>query len=76
MIIDVLIEKIKETQNPTVVGLDPRLNFVPEFIKNECVEKYGKTPKAVAESFFEFNKGIIDNVYDLVPAVKPQIAMY
>ncbi len=76
MIIDVLIEKIKETQNPTVVGLDPRLNFVPEFIKNECVEKYGKTPKAVAESFFEFNKGIIDSVYDLVPAVKPQIAMY
>ena len=76
MIIDVLIEKIKETQNPTVVGLDPRLSFVPEFIKNECVEKYGKTPKAVAESFFEFNKGIIDNVYDLVPAVKPQIAMY
>ena len=76
MIIDVLIEKIKETQNPTVVGLDPRLNFVPEFIKNECVEKYGKTPKAVAESFFEFNKGIIDNVYDLVPAIKPQIAMY
>ena len=49
---------------------------MPEFIKNECVEKYGKTPKAVAESFFEFNKGIIDNVYDLVPAVKPQIAMY
>ncbi len=76
MIIDVLIEKIKETQNPTVVGLDPRLNFVPEFIKNECVEKYGKTPKAVAESFYEFNKGIIDSVYDLVPAVKPQIAMY
>ncbi len=76
MIIDVLIEKIKQTQNPTVVGLDPRLSFIPEFIKNECVEKYGKTPKAVAESFFEFNKGIIDSVYDLVPAVKPQVAMY
>ncbi len=76
MIIDVLIEKIKETQNPTVVGLDPRLSFIPEFIKNECIEKYGKTPKAVAESFFEFNKGIIDAVYDLIPAVKPQVAMY
>ena len=47
MIIDKLIDKIKETENPTVVGLDPRLSYVPDFIKNECLEKYGKTPKAV-----------------------------
>ena len=76
MIIDKLIDKIKETENPTVVGLDPRLSYVPDFIKNECLEKYGKTPKAVAESFYMFNKEIIDKTFDLVPAVKPQVAMY
>ncbi len=76
MIIDKLIDKIKETENPTVVGLDPRLSYVPDFIKNECLEKYGKTPKAVAESFYMFNKEIIDKTFDLIPAVKPQVAMY
>lgn len=76
MIIDRLIEKIKETNNPTVVGLDPRLSYIPEHIVNECYEKYGKTPKAVAEAFFIFNKEIIDATYDLIPAVKPQVAMY
>ncbi len=76
MIIDTLIEKIKKTENPTVVGLDPRYSFIPSFIKRRCVEEYGKTPKAVAQSFWEFNKALIDAVYDLVPAVKPQIAMY
>jgi orotidine-5'-phosphate decarboxylase len=76
MIIDKLIEKIKQTSNPTVVGLDPRLAYIPDFIKNEAYEKYGKTPKAAAESFYRFNKEIIDAVYDLIPAVKPQVAMY
>lgn len=76
MIIDTLIEKIKKTENPTVVGLDPRYSFIPSFIKRRCIEEYGKTPKAVAQSFWEFNKALIDAVYDLVPAVKPQIAMY
>ncbi len=76
MIIDKLINKIKATENPTVVGLDPRLSYVPQYIKEECFEKYGKTPKAVAESFYMFNKEIIDNVFDLIPAVKPQVAMY
>lgn len=74
--IDTLISKIKETNNPTVVGLDPRLNFVPQHIKDKAYEKFGKTPKGAANAFFEFNKQIIDNVYDLVPAVKPQVAMY
>ncbi|MCJ7855699.1 orotidine-5'-phosphate decarboxylase [Lachnospiraceae bacterium NSJ-143] len=74
--IDTLIDKIKKTENPTVVGLDPRLSFIPGFIKEECIEKFGKTPKAVAESFLAFNKAVIDAVYDLIPAVKPQIAMY
>ncbi len=76
MIIDRLIEKIKQTENPTVVGLDPRLSFIPEFIQKECFENYGKTPKAVAEAFFMFNKEIIDATFDLIPSVKPQVAMY
>lgn len=74
--IDILIDKIVKTGNPTVVGLDPRLDYIPSYIKNEAYNKYGKTPKAVAEAFYQFNKAIIDSIYDLVPAVKPQIAMY
>lgn len=76
MIIDKLIEKIKATGNPTVVGLDPRLNFIPNCITEKYYAKYGNTPKAVAKSMYKFNKCIIDGVYDIVPAVKPQIAMY
>ncbi len=76
MIIDTLIEKIKQTNNPTVVGLDPRLSYIPEHIKEEAYQKYAKTPMGAAEAFWQFNKAIIDAVYDLVPAVKPQIAMY
>jgi orotidine-5'-phosphate decarboxylase len=74
--IDQLILKIKQTNNPTVVGLDPRLNLVPRHILDEMFDLYGKTPEALAKAYFEFNKGIIDEVYDLVPAVKPQVAMY
>lgn len=74
--IDLLIKKIEETQNPSVVGLDPRLEYIPEHIKKESFELFGKTPKAVARGFYEFNKEIIDAVWDIVPAVKPQIAMY
>lgn len=76
MIIDTLIEKIKETNNPTVVGLDPRLSMVPDFIKNAAYDAFGKTPKGACEAFWQFNKGILDGVFDLVPAVKPQVAMY
>ena len=74
--IDLLIKKIKETGNPTVVGLDPTLVMIPNYLKKEMFEKYGKTPKAVAEMFVEFNRLIIDATCDLIPAVKPQIAMY
>lgn len=76
MIIDKLIEKIKVTENPTVVGLDPRLSYVPKHIQKQCFEEFGKTPKAVAEAFFLFNKELIDATFDLIPAVKPQVAMY
>jgi orotidine-5'-phosphate decarboxylase len=74
--IDALIQKIKETNNPTVVGLDPRLDFVPEHIKEEAYDQYGKTLKGAAQSYVMFNKAIIDEVHDLIPAVKPQVAMY
>jgi len=76
MIIDRLIAKIKETNNATVVGLDPRLSYVPNHIKEAGYEKYGKTPKGAAEAFWLFNKEIIDAICDIVPAVKPQVAMY
>jgi len=75
-VIDLLIDKIIEKNNPSVVGLDPRLSFVPDFIKKEAFEKYGKTPNGAAECFYVFNKYIIDAVFNIVPAVKPQIAMY
>ncbi len=74
--IDALIQKIKETNNPTVVGLDPRLDFVPEHIKEEAYDQYGKTLKGAAQSYVMYNKAIIDEVHDLIPAVKPQVAMY
>ncbi len=74
--IDQLIQKIKETNNPTVVGLDPRINFVPSQIKEEMYDTYGKTTEAVAKAYLAFNKAIIDEVHDLIPAVKPQVAMY
>lgn len=76
MIIDKLIEKIKCMENPTCVGLDPRIEYVPSFIKERYFEKYGKTPQAAAKSLYKFNKYIIDEIYDIVPCVKPQIAMY
>lgn len=76
MVIDRLIEKIIKTGNPSVVGLDPDLKYIPEYIKTDCFERFGKTLKGAAESYFEFNKSIIDKTYDLIPAVKPQVAMY
>ena len=71
-----LIEKIVETQNPTVVGLDPKLDFIPEFLKEKYFSKYGETLKGAAKALFEFNKQLIDAIADVVPAVKPQCAYY
>ncbi len=76
MSFDRMIEKIIETQNPTVVGLDPKLEYIPEYIKEKCAEKHGKGLKAAASALFKFNKEIIDAIYDVVPAVKPQAAYY
>ena len=71
-----LINSIEKTKAPIVVGLDPKLAFIPERILNKAFEEYGQTAEGVAEAFWQFNKEIVDNVYDLIPAVKPQIAMY
>ncbi len=74
--IDLLINKIKEKENPTLVGLDPRVEYIPGHLLTDAFSLYGKSPKAISRAFYEFNKAIIDSVYDIVPAVKPQIAMY
>lgn len=71
-----LIEKIVKTQNPTVVGLDPKLDYVPEFIKAKYFREYGETLKGAAKAILDFNKHIIDAIYDVVPAIKPQSAYY
>ncbi len=71
-----LIEEITKKNAPVVAGLDPMLDYVPEGIKKEAFEKYGENLEGAAEAIWQFNKGIIDAIYDLVPAVKPQIAMY
>ncbi len=76
MSINTLVQKIKETNNPTVAGLDARLEYIPSFIVQENIAKYGETLKAAAESVLTFNKYLIDGLYDIVPAVKPQAAYY
>ncbi len=71
MITDKLIEKIIDMQNPTCVGLDTLFDYLPDEMKAGVT-----TFEGVAERVFEFNKKIIDNVYDVVPSVKVQIAYY
>ena len=74
--INKLNEKIKKTGAPIVVGLDPMMKFVPEFIRKKAFAEYGETLEGAAEAIWQYNKGIVDAIYDLIPAVKPQIAMY
>ena len=74
--INKLCEKIKKTNAPIVVGLDPMLNYVPEHVKKQAFAEYGETLKGAAEAIWQYNKAIVDAVYDLIPALKPQIAMY
>ena len=74
--INKLVEKIKKTEAPIVVGLDPMMKFVPEHIQKKAFSEYGETLEGAAEAIFLYNREIVDNIYDLVPAVKPQIAMY
>lgn len=74
--IEKLISNIQKTEAPIVVGLDPTLKFVPKSLQEEAFAQYGETLEGAAESIWQFNKKIVDAVYDLIPAVKPQIAMY
>lgn len=74
--INTLVDKIASLNAPVVVGLDPMLDYVPEYIQNGAFEEYGETLEGAAEAIWQFNKAIVDATYDLIPAVKPQIAMY
>ena len=74
--INKLVAKIKETKAPIVVGLDPMLNYIPEHVQKKAFAEFGETLQGAAEAIWQFNKEIVDKTYDLIPAVKPQIAMY
>ena len=74
--INKLVEQIQKKDAPVVVGLDPMLGYVPEHLTKKAFEEYGETLEGAAEAIWQYNKGIVDAVYDLIPAVKPQVAMY
>ena len=74
--INQLVNNIKKLDAPIVVGLDPMLDYVPEYIKKAAFAEYGETLEGAAEAIWQYNKGIVDATFDLIPAVKPQIAMY
>ena len=71
-----LVANIQKTGAPIVVGLDPMLNYIPEQVQQKAFAGYGETLEGAAEAIWQFNKEIVDKTYDLIPAVKPQIAMY
>jgi len=75
-VINKLVKKIQETGAPIVVGLDPMLSYIPEHIQKRAFAEFGETLEGAAEAIWQFNKEIVDKTYDLIPAVKPQIAMY
>ena len=74
--INKLVEKIKKTEAPIVVGLDPMMKFIPEHIQKAAFAEFGETLEGAAEAIWQYNKAIVDHIYDLIPCVKPQIAMY
>jgi orotidine-5'-phosphate decarboxylase len=74
--IDKLVKKIQATGAPVVVGLDPMMKFIPEHIQKKAFAEFGETLEGAAEAIWQYNKEIVDNIYDIIPAVKPQIAMY
>ena len=71
-----LMDKIEKTKAPICVGLDPMLSYIPEYVLQHSYERFGETLEGAADAIWQFNKEIIDCVWDLIPAVKPQIAMY
>ena len=76
IMINKLISNIRKTNAPIVVGLDPMLNYIPEHIQKKAFAEFGETLEGAAEAIWQYNKGIVDATCDLIPAVKPQIAMY
>jgi len=76
MSFDILQDKIRAMKNPTVAGLDARIEYVPEYIRKAAFEEYGVGLKGAAEAIWQFNVGLIDALCDIVPAVKPQAAYY
>ena len=74
--INKLIANIKKSGAPIVVCLDPMLNYIPKQIQEAAFKEFGETLEGAAEAIWQYNKGIVDATYDLIPAVKPQIAMY
>lgn len=74
--INELVKKISDLNAPVVVGLDPMLSYIPEHITKEAFEKNGETLEGAGEAIWQYNKAIVDAIYDIIPAVKPQIAMY
>ena len=71
-----LIEKIQKTKAPICVGLDPMLSYIPAQVLDRAFEEKGQNPEGAAEAVWQFNKAIVDATWDLIPSVKPQIAMY
>lgn len=74
--INQLVEKIQKTKAPVCVGLDPMLSYIPEHIVKKSFSEFGETLEGAADAIWQFNKEIVDHTYDLIPSVKPQIAMY
>lgn len=74
--INQLVQKIQKTKAPICIGLDPMLGYIPSHIVQKAFKEYGETLEGAAEAVWQFNKQIVDNTYDLIPSVKPQIAMY
>ena len=74
--INQLVEKIKQTGAPVVAGVDPMLDYIPKQVQEKAFEEFGETLEGAAEAVWQFNKEIVDKIWDLIPAVKPQIAMY
>ncbi len=74
--INKLIDGIKKKNAPIVVGLDPMMKFIPAHVKEAAFKEYGETLEGAAEAIWQFNRQIIDHIYDIIPAVKPQVAMY
>ena len=76
MSLDRLIEAIVQKQNPTVAGLDPKLSYIPEYLREQAYQQHGKNLFGAAAAILSYNKQLIDALYDVVPAIKPQCAYY